>query len=757
MWWKPERVKKKFLKLNETNKNDGDPMKINPEKSAYAWNNDKEHEINLKVENTPIEYLSSKKSYKYLGVFLNLLLDWTDHTNIMEYKYKKSVNCISRKYYLNTKMKVLLVNAVAQATISYSMSFINYDTEKLVEWDTWTVTTLQKGCQIKANASHHIWWNILKLNKLQELNPVKYISTKLRILNNLDTIASEVEIHKLNIQGLNNSPQESICWEINKLIDKNDQLYSIIDTNKTDQYLKNILNSGLMTEIEIENQIKILDKTFNINTVSEFTIATKNLQTILEMINKKINLSHITDKIEDWKEEMKLYAPAYMEINKENIDLTRCTYWNDKPVIWTDGSKTNNNSVAALWISDDNIDNISFETPLNWEIDEIEATAIEAVLHLIPNNTQIIIITDSLVTIENIQTWNKKSYRTQQECNSADVIHRIHKISAEKNLKVEYHHIYSHLDTYYSMAQTDKCLEKIEKVKQHFKYFADMAIKGNQQVDILTHLPMENMVYFPKNNFTNQRFTIKQNGKVVKGNIYKHMKYTLNKQRWDIWKPTGKTITAILNNKSDTHKSLWPLQSNVGNMERSLCKFKHKLLTGLPTKNNMIKRNLKGTSFTIKKATKNDIKYQDNNCINCDKVENTEHIFTCKDKITFWNKLAEKMLLTFNQHTYNDYTSLPLWFPNTLDQWSPSTEAEVELMGWNKEDGAKGVIPKAVTTFLDDELYLIEKKTERTLAVNKILNIWTKQINKTILKIWKERCQQLEFFAEEFYETFLNL
>jgi hypothetical protein len=159
----------------------------------------------------------------------------------------------------------------------------------------------------------------------------------------------------------------------------------------------------------------------------------------------------------------------------------------------------------------------------------------------------------------------------------------------------------------------------------------------------------------------------------------------------------------------------------------------------------------------IKKATKNDIKYQDNNCINCDKVENTEHIFTCKDKITFWNKLAEKMLLKFNQHTYNDYTSLPLWFPNTLDQWSPSTEAEVELMGWNKEDGAKGVIPKAVTTFLDDELYLIEKKTERTLAVNKILNIWTKQINKTILKIWKERCQQLEFFAEEFYETFLNL
>jgi hypothetical protein len=136
-------------------------------------------------------------------------------------------------------------------------------------------------------------------------------------LNNLDTIASEVEIHKLNIQGLNNSPQESICWEINKLIDKNDQLYSIIDTNKTDQYLKNILNSGLMTEIEIENQIKILDKTFNINTVSEFTIATKNLQKILEMINKKINLSHITDKIEDWKEEMKLYAPAYMEINKQ--------------------------------------------------------------------------------------------------------------------------------------------------------------------------------------------------------------------------------------------------------------------------------------------------------------------------------------------------------------------------------------------------------------------------------------------------------
>src|SRR5438067_11631039 len=92
----------------------------------------------------------------------------------------------------------------------------------------------------------------------------------------------------------------------------------------------------------------------------------------------------------------------------------------------------------------------------------------------------------------------------------------------------------------------------------------------------------------------------------------------------------------------------WPLESNVGNFEKSLCKFKHKLLTGLPTKNNMIKRTLKDKK-SEKQKIKDIIKYQDNMCINCGNIENTEHIFICKDKIHFWNNAADKMLKVINK------------------------------------------------------------------------------------------------------------
>src|SRR5262249_14196435 len=102
-------------------------MKINPEKSAYAWNNNTDTAENLKVEDKTIEYLGSSGSYKYLGVYLNFKLNWQPQMNILNDIYKNSVGKIARKYYLSNQMKVLLVNSIAQATITYRMDTVLFD------------------------------------------------------------------------------------------------------------------------------------------------------------------------------------------------------------------------------------------------------------------------------------------------------------------------------------------------------------------------------------------------------------------------------------------------------------------------------------------------------------------------------------------------------------------------------------------------------------------------------------------------------
>ena len=95
-------------------------------------------------------------------------------------------------------------------------------------------------------------------------------------------------------------------------------------------------------------------------------------------------------------------------------------------------------------------------------------------------NQNIIIITDSMTTINNIKFWNKRSYKEQIKCNSADIIYRIHKISKEKNISVEYHHIYSHLLDSRFPIPPDVYKERMNKVNQRFqilKIMSDVKMK----------------------------------------------------------------------------------------------------------------------------------------------------------------------------------------------------------------------------------------------------------------------------------------
>jgi hypothetical protein len=55
-------------------------------------------------------------------------------------------------------------------------------------------------------------------------------------------------------------------------------------------------------------------------------------------------------------------------------------------------------------------------------------------------------------------------------------------------------------------------------------------------------------------------------------------------------KTKGKTLTAVLNEKSNFTLSTWPLNNRNSKIHKPLVIFKHKLLTGLPTRNKKKKK-----------------------------------------------------------------------------------------------------------------------------------------------------------------------
>ena len=142
--------------------------------------------------------------------------------------------------------------------------------------------------------------------------------------------------------------------------------------------------------------------------------------------------------------------------------------------------------MAAVWINKNNPNNIIFEVLKEWEIDQIEATAVEAALSMAPIGSNLIIITDSLVTLNNIKYWQTNKTKDKNKCNSVDVIHRIYELFKERDLEVEFLHVNSHLMDEDSVKPNKVVEKQMEAANKQFGDFANMAIIGNKEVDKLT-------------------------------------------------------------------------------------------------------------------------------------------------------------------------------------------------------------------------------------------------------------------------------
>jgi hypothetical protein len=120
-------------------------------------------------------------------------------------------------------------------------------------------------------------------------------------------------------------------------------------------------------------------------------------------------------------------------------------------------------------------------------------------------------------------------------------------------------------------------------------------------------------------------------------------------------------------------------------LTRNILTFKHKLLTGLSTKNSM--QNRKNYMLTLKKCKPKSYinhfitKFSSPLCVRYtnNTVENTEHVFNCSSNKLLWDEAKTKILNKIFTLNKKEVEFLPWWFGEIDEPYPIATEHSTKI------------------------------------------------------------------------------
>lgn len=109
---------------------------INPKKTIYTYNNtNKEHHISIYQKNgNEMVQGFPNITFRYLGVYLDLNLDFKRQNELCIDKLKKAIHIIKNKQF-NVTDKVQIINNIILPKVMYAMKFIPFEIEAINEMD----------------------------------------------------------------------------------------------------------------------------------------------------------------------------------------------------------------------------------------------------------------------------------------------------------------------------------------------------------------------------------------------------------------------------------------------------------------------------------------------------------------------------------------------------------------------------------------------------------------------------------------------
>ena len=156
-------------------------MNINKNKSLYSYTNDitqlPMEIIHPSLNNSPqllvINTISKQTNYKYLGLEINICLDFSQSIKELIEKYKRVINNICRKKFLGPNLIIKLINAVAIPKISYIMYFIYLQKDNLENLDNITKNKICHTFKIPSITPETYWFTTHNLNSIYHTNIIK--------------------------------------------------------------------------------------------------------------------------------------------------------------------------------------------------------------------------------------------------------------------------------------------------------------------------------------------------------------------------------------------------------------------------------------------------------------------------------------------------------------------------------------------------------------------------------------------------------
>lgn len=376
-------------------------LKINDQKSAFAWSHDdREEPIMVQPQNKPITMIGNKTSYRYLGWLINLKLDWRKMYENISASYKGIIHTILRKKYLGTNTQITLINNVAAPILEYCMTAIPLDQKFVNELDTWTVKQLQNMSGISKYAGKEMWWLYRGLKNLNHLNIA---------------IATHHNIHtydQVNIRPIMRKYTESLNLRLTPVN------MTIVTPTKMDpvdtlslpgcqMIVEKLLDWGSLKTIQ---QITQFARTKIIEDAVEFAIPLSMRAINVPPTKANLQWEKFKNVIKHprWYVQLQPYIP-HRQLTEDQFFTNNEEIW-----IWTDGSiRIDGTMISATWSGNDKESTTVIEVHGTTDSTNPELAAILTALEIVPPDCSVKIFTDSLNAKNLINKFTEMPKKTE--------------------------------------------------------------------------------------------------------------------------------------------------------------------------------------------------------------------------------------------------------------------------------------------------------------------------------------------------------
>ncbi len=152
---------------------------INPKKSAYAFRN-----VGTPLfpshKGIPFAVLGADKSYRYLGIWINLDLNWQTQWEKTKDSLWKGLNLITSKFYLPAAHIANLVNAIVYSKIGYRMQVILFPAKWIDDVELEVERRLRDTGRYGWHMTIQSWQLCRGLKSLSALNIERYLGSLTR-------------------------------------------------------------------------------------------------------------------------------------------------------------------------------------------------------------------------------------------------------------------------------------------------------------------------------------------------------------------------------------------------------------------------------------------------------------------------------------------------------------------------------------------------------------------------------------------------